>query len=247
MKFSAISKNYIFSILPATLLLLLCSGCQPAKMAIPSALEPVQEMPVVGRIGVGFDHPFHFGQYAVKDVHYGWNVTSGWGIIIFSQRDSKQQIEFTLSAGNQNRLGRCVTNIHSNDLSFENFLNSDGTLDWNLTFNGGFACTFDATQNDNRHGQWKLAMTQDTDAMVMRGILTDGSTRIDVRGTRNLDGSPIPLTEASGYFFTLHDQAIGSVDLINAGAVRIDSSQEPEIKHALAGAAAALLLYQSIE
>ena len=245
MKRSFTLSNAIYSILPAILVLLLFPGCRPAKMAIPAALAPVQEMPVTGRIGIGFDRPFQFGLYTVQDVHYGWNITSGWGIIIFSQRDSKQQIEFTLSDGACMQLGRCMTNVHSNDLTFENFLDSSGTLDWNLTFNDGFACTFDS--RDNKQPQWKLALTQDTDGMVMQGILTDGSTRINVKGTRNLDGSPIPLTEASGYYFTLQDQIVASVDLINAGAVRIDSSLDPEIKLALAEASSALLLYQSIE
>lgn len=239
------TKTYQLSRLSFPLLALLTpfllAGCQPAKMALPNALVSVPEMAVVGRIGIGFDNPFHFGPYQVDQVHYGWTETTEWGVILYSQLQADQQIEFAVhSPGESGYRAQCTTGLNSSQLSFNEFLG--GTLDWGLHSQAKFACTF--TQEGT--GQvWKLLMTQSSGNMAMNGVLTNGSQHIDVQGSTALAGSSLPLTEASGYIFTVNSQPVASVDVINAGAVRIDFASDPQIKLVLADASAALLLYQS--
>lgn len=232
-KFSLSVLAILASLVPA--------GCQQAKMAVPNALAPIQEMAVVGRIGYGFENPFHFGPYQVDQIHYGWTETSEWGVILYSQLQANQQIAFAVhAAGEPLCRAQCSTNLNSSRLSFNEFLG--GNLDWGLHSQAQFACIF--TQEAT--GQlWKLLMTQSGGEMAMNGVLTNGSQRIDVRSTTALAGSSLPLTEASGYIFTADNQPVGSVDVINSGAVRIDSGSDSQLRMGLAGASAALLLYQS--
>ncbi len=56
----------------------------------------------------------------------------------------------------------------------------------------------------------------------------------------------MPVFEAAGYLLTLRGETVAAVEIINRGAVWIHPAVEPEMRGALAAAAAALLLHQDL-
>ena len=65
--------NVLFLITSLSFGLILNTGCQVARMAVPPDLESGSEVfPCTGRQGFTWSEKFTFGPYAVTDVHRGW-------------------------------------------------------------------------------------------------------------------------------------------------------------------------------
>lgn len=224
-------------------------GCQSARMARPSGLgAQTTEWQVHGRAGFNFDGDFSFGPYLVQDVHRGWKKTTRFGIIIgkadLSRGWAKEQYEFTLkrSDGSQACVAQCAAGMDWKEADFDRFLG--GRLEMTLMPATTLAAVFDYGTNAPA---WKLAAGQKGEDMTLSGVLSDGSRTISVRGTRALEGTPIALTEASGYVFYLGQKSVGAVDVVNEGSVMADPSLPPDLRDALCAASAALLLYRELK
>ncbi|MBU4603850.1 MAG: hypothetical protein KKH66_02990, partial [Proteobacteria bacterium] len=78
------------------------------------------------------------------------------------------------------------------------------------------------------------------------GVLEGPKLTIQVQGTDKLEGTTIPLSEPTGYVFSVAGQlsgTVGAVQVINDGLLWLPDSPQQE---AMAAASAALLLYQDI-
>ncbi len=217
-------------------------GCRMARMAIPEPLmTEAVEMTVEGRQKFTFKESLTFGPYRVTDVDRSWTKTSSWGGQWFSNSKAKQSYEFTLRDSNTPIWeAQCATGVDERELNFNNFLGGQLEITSASIY---FACAFLEKQERKR---WRLVMSQSPSEMVMDGVLTDGQTRINVKGSQKLQGSPIPLSDPTGYEFELRGHIVGAVEVINKGSVWLHPSIEPEIRSALATASSALLLYRAI-
>ena len=56
---------------------------------------------------------------------------------------------------------------------------------------------------------WKLVLGADAMRPLLAGVLSNGERTINVQGTNRLEGSHIPLSEPTGYRFTMGGRAVG--------------------------------------
>ena len=237
----------LFSPLTMTTLFVaaLLVGCTAARMELPANMPAsASEMPVEGRKAFKFNEPFSFGSYDIFDVQYGWKVTTAWGMFGFDSSQARQTFEFRMRSKDQEMIANCATGVNRQSIQSSNFLNTGGTMNFELhssqVFAGGKILPI-------KKKIWILVMNQDTQSIVMDGILTNKSLGISVEGTQKLSGTSMPLLDPTGYYFRKAGKLIGSVEVINNGAVWIDSHQSKTVQTALAGASGALLLYQDLK
>ena len=233
------------SILIAFFITALLTGCTAARMQLPSDISAgASEMPVEGRKAFSFDESFSFGTYNILEVKRGWKETTAWGIFGFDSSHARQTYEFKIRSYDHQLMANCATDVDWKSMQSDNFLDTGGTMNWELSSALVFACTFTEEKSGNT---WKLIMNQNTQNMVMDGVFTDNKLAILVKGTQKLSGSSLPLLDPTGYYFRKDEKSIGAVEVINNGAVWIDSSQPKAVQAALAGASGALMLYQDLK
>ena len=221
------------------------AACTTARMACPVELSAsAVEMPVTGRQGFGLSESFRFGPYDVSDIHRGWRVTTTWGILRYGSSKSEQPFEFKLRThDNAAWQAHCATGVRWKEMEINNFMDTRGTLEWGLSSHALFTCEF---SSPDKQEPWKMVMKQETQDLVMDGLLGDGATRISVKGTRELAGGAWPLTEATGYLFYRDQDLVGAVDVLNQGAVWIEKDLPDDMRRAVAAAGSALLLYRDL-
>jgi len=123
-------------------------------------------------------------------------------------------------------------------------MDTGGTVEWELSSHALFTCEFSPP---NRKGLWKMVMKQETQNLVMDGLLGHNTIRISVKGTRELEGGAWPLTEATGYLFYRDQDLIGAVDVLNQGAMWMKKGLSVDMRGAVAAAASALLLHRDLK
>ena len=221
------------------------AACTTAKMACPPELSAsAVEMPVTGRQGFGLSESFRFGPYDVSDVHRGWRVTTAWGIFGYGSSKSEQPFEFKLHApDNAAWQAHCAAGVRWNEMELNDFMDTGGVLEWGLSSHALFTCEFSPP---DKKKPWKMVMKQETQDLVMDGLIGDGAIRIFVKGTRELAGGAWPLTEATGYLFYRDQDLVGAVDVVNQGAVWIEKDLANDTRSAMAASASALLLYRDL-
>lgn len=209
---------------------LIFSGCHKAHMAVsPDLRIKAEAMPVKGRQGLVFRESFRFGPYHVTEVKRGWTTTLSWWTVT----QAKQSYHFTLidSGGTLWRAqcavqARMAEPLAASAALLGSFQPKAGGQEWRLTLSDA-----------------KIELIPQG---VLEGVLTDGTTTIHVKGTRKLAGSPLPLSEATGYHFSLEGRPIGAVEVINDGMVWLHPAIEWPLRPVLAVTAAALLLYRDL-
>lgn len=228
----------------ATVLLgiLLLTGCQSAKMAIPSDLEARSETyPCIGRNGFSLSEQFSFGPYRVENVHRGWTTRTKWGIVFFERSHARQQYEYTLiPPRGEPWQGQAATGVKKSDLKGTV---AGGELTWGLESDLNFVVQIGRTDAPRA---WTLVLAEGTRDSTFKGQLSDGTTTYRVEGTHALEGSPIPLMDTAGYLIYDGTRLLAAIDLINAGSVHLDTRLPAARRDPLAAAAAALLLYRDI-
>ena len=224
-------------------ILILTMVCRTARYDVPGDLASESpEWIVQGRQGFNFKEAISFGPFRTLDVDRSWTKTSSWGGDWFSSNKAKQTYEFMLQeTGGPVWEAQCATGVSKQEMRFEEMLG--GELEIEVQANVFFACSF---RQRGEKKVWRLAMNQSTSEMVMNGALTDRATRIKIQGSQKLQGSPIPLSDPTGYEFVLDGKVVAAVEVINKGAVWIRPSVDKETRSALATAATALLLYKNI-
>ncbi len=224
------------------------SGCQTAHMALPQNLQgESSELTVEGRSLLIFRDSFDFAPYHVTDFSRGWTRGKGFSMSSdtteFSSSEAKQKYEFSVNeSGRATWEVQCATGADWSQLETEGF------------FGGGFAIEFSSNRQlvctlkqEGVDKLSRLVMAQSANESTLQGILTDGTTRIDVSATHKLDTTPLKMSEPTGYIFHIQGRPVGAVEVINKGTVWLYNSVTPETRSALAATSAVLLLYQDIK
>jgi hypothetical protein len=216
----------------------------------PQLVSVAKEMKVEGRKSFSFDETFFFGPYQVTEVHRGWTRSTGLSIFAhekrkkeFSSSKATQKYEFSLKDGKGDVwISQSVTGSNQSSVGF--LLGKKTSLAIGVTSESSFVCTF---RSENRPEVWRLMINENVDSSnSMKGVLSDGKISIAVQETRKLAGTPLPLTDPTGYEFLMNEHLVGSVEVINKGAIWIVPSIEERLHSPLAVTSAALLLYQDI-
>lgn len=223
------------------LLAVLTGGCRTAAMRTPAGFTPENGMPVEDRSAFRFNESFHFGPYEVTEVHRGWTPTQAWRLLGFGSTHARQKYEFKVKTADAVWQARCAVDVNRKELEQGLW---GGTFTMDLEAMTLFACSF-FRQGQEQHA-WKMALSRGTGDMVLNGALINGGTPVRIEGTRQLEGSPMALTEATGYEFLRSGQTLGAVQVINNGIVWLAPSLDDHTREALAVTATALLLYDDI-
>lgn len=220
-------------------------GCRPAEMAAPPALTAAApRMAVKGRPTFFSHSAMSFGPWRVTDIDRGWTKGSEWGAawgnVNYADRSATQDLSFTISppTGAPWKC-RCTTRA---DQNLMRIIGDSSSFTDEMAGNFSYACSFLPPAGR----PWSMALGRQAGGRSMQGFLGGPGGSFRIVGTSALKGSPIPLSEASGYVFDLGGQPVGAVEVINDGAVWINRGAPADHAGAMAAAAAALLLHQKI-
>ncbi len=240
------------SLAPHTLLLLAAlaltlSACTTARMALPPGLEAGRAgMPVQGLALADLKGSMAFGPYRMEGIRRGWTASQSWGgnwrFLDYRVRDARQNYEFKLLPSSGPAWDcRCTTQVDQHLLKVMG--GEYGELEMELQGRAGYLCAFQPLDGS---GYWQVSMTRPSGQTLYSGVLSGPGKRFSVQGTHALAGTSIPLSDPTGYIFSLAGHTVGAVEVINAGAVWLPPALPSNQRHALAATAAALLLYQEI-
>ena len=166
------------------------------------------------------------------------------GKLEFSTSEATQKYEFTMKHG-EGDVWKCqsVTGVEQDSIGLSWAKNASSGID--ITAKSSFVSTF---KSASKPGVWRLAMNENYESRgIMKGVLSDGKNSIVIQGTRKMAGSPLTLSEYTGFEFLMNGQVIGSVQVIDKGAVWLMPSLDEKLHAPLAVTSAALLLYQDIK
>jgi hypothetical protein len=214
-------------------------------MALPPSLAAQgTAWPVEGRQGFQLRERIRFGTYEATDVSRGWTRSMSLQLGPYGRYKAGKRFEFTLREPDAPAWqATCATDLDHQSLStFISEVRLGVTV--GLTFKRSFTALL---QREGGGTPWKLLLVQGASDPCLHGVLTDGVTSIAVAGTQALEGSPIPLGEASGYVFSVQGEPIGAVEVINDGAVWLLPGAAPDWRSTMAAASAALLLYRELK
>lgn len=222
---------------------LFLTGCQPARMMVPPDLRMHSHLyPCQGRHGFKLSEQFTCGPYAVMDVRRGWTRSHSWTIGRFKSAQARQNFEYRVVGPNGVVwYGQAATGVTRNDIRAEAL---GGELMWGLSYDMHFFVRIGTLSHVDR--AWSLIMSQGSADKLVSGVLTDEQTVYRVEGVDRLEGTPMPLLEASGYLFTLDGYNVAAVEVINEGHIRLSTALDEFQIDLLAAASASLLLYRDI-
>lgn len=219
------------------------SACREARMAAPvELLTAIPAWSVQETRVTGWDAPFAFGPYTVKDIRRGWSERTAWGFMSYESYRADQSYEYLLDHKPTGRAWRCNCAANVNQQVLEAMVGG-GKLTWEVAAGQSLACTLRSPQGK----VWRLALAASGASNApMQGLLEGPGLSVRVLGTDKLEGTSVPLSEPTGYVFSIAGVVsgpVGAVQVINNGVLWLpDSPQQP----VLAAAAAALLLYQDL-
>lgn len=234
-------RNILFYGLLLLIFISFFIGCRTARFAVPAHLKAdAPEMTVEGLQRLSFKESISFGPYRVTDVDRSWTKTESWGGDWVNKSKASQTYEFAL----KDQSGpvceaQCATGVQKREMQSDDFL--WGLLDYEAT-HVNVACVFRTMPAKKR---WRMFMSQ-SDGDALNGVITDGKNKIQVRGSNKLQGSPIPLSDPTGYVFQKDSRVLGAVEVINKGAVWLHPNVKDDLRTILATASSALLLYRDI-
>lgn len=218
-------------------------GCQPARMMVPPDLRMHSHLyPCQGRQGFKLSEQFSCGPYAVMDVRRGWTRSHSWTIGRFRSAQARQNYEYrVVGPGGVVWYGQAATGVTKNDIRADVL---GGELMWGLTYDMHFFVRIGTVSHVDR--AWSLIMSQGAANKLVSGVLTDNETMYRVEGVDRLEGTPMPLMEASGYLFALDGVYVAAVEVINDGQLRFSTLLNEFQSDLIAAASAGLLLYRNI-
>ncbi len=110
----------------------------------------------------------------------------------------------------------------------------------------GMFCSF-SPANGNRNlasNEWKLEF-KGQDLISAKGSFKVGSKTVRVVATNKFEGSPLPYSKPTGYYFYVGEKRVAGVDVINSkGPIWIEKTLTSEVKDAIGIVTVALLLNQ---
>ena len=220
----------------------LITSCQSAHMPLPGSLEQVPEARCSGRQGFTFTEDFVCGPYRVVGVSRSWTVTRSWDDIWFESSRADQHYEFTLHDGPATWDAQVAVGADVDVLEIEDFLGGPLQVRFrNERFVVGVLHARD------RSDSWRMVLGRSGAERTHAGLLTSGETTIQIIGTDRLTGTPIPVSDETGYLFEVDGEPVAAVQVINDGALWLASSLPRALREPVTAAAMALLLYRSRE
>jgi hypothetical protein len=214
----------------------LLAACQAARMPLPDDLAEAERLVVSGRQGLRLNQRLRFGTYETDRVSRTSTRGRDRGTEAAQQRDRRQSYRFTLLENGQAywfvaceirltnvRLDLVVVDVHPTDESV-------------------LYCNVQSLADPAR--AWELDL-RERRGRPLAGELVSGGERLDVVGTNELHGS-WPGGSTSGYQFRAGQDVLGSVEVVNRGAVWLSRDLDPERRRVLAAVAAALLLLDDL-
>jgi len=224
-------------------LFLICSGCRMAAMPLDPALaQGGVKMEVQGQPQWFWKDSFSFGPYRVSGKDTSWVTTTSWGWLGYSHSDAEQDLAFEIS-GPAGQGWRCRCTTRASQKMLKGILGGEVQVSWELEGNVLYVCSFLPPEQGKR---WDLALARDEAQLVLNGYLVGPGGEVRVEGTRQLEGTSIPLSEATGYRFTGDRGALGAVQLINDQVAWLARDMDKQTAQAVAAAAAALMIYKDI-
>ncbi|MCF8040622.1 MAG: hypothetical protein K9K65_08980 [Desulfarculaceae bacterium] len=227
------------------ILLLAASGmaCSEAQMAAPVELSTaVQPWKVEQTRATGWDAPFSFGPYTVRDIKRGWTKSTAWGFIAYESYRADQSYEYMLTTGQGNKAWHCNCAANVNQQVLESMVGG-GKLSWEVSARRSLACSLRSPKGI----LWRLALASGGASNApMKGVLEGPTLTMQIRGTNKLAGTTIPLSEPTGYVFSINGPVsgtAGAVQVINNGILWLPDSPQ---QGAMAAVSAAMLLYQDV-
>jgi len=239
--------SYPYALLLLAALALALSACAPARMAVPPGLKAGSaEFPVKGRTISIFEGSFSFGPYRVVKARRGWTPSQSWSgtwrFINYKVRSARQNYEFTLLPPSGPAWDcRCTTQVDQQIVKAMG--GKYGEFSMETYGRAGYLCAFQPLDGS---GYWQISMTRPSGQTLYSGVLSGPGKRFSVQGTHALAGTSIPLSDPTGYIFSLPGRPVAAVQVINEGTVWISPALPRPQRDALAAAAAGLLLYQEL-
>jgi hypothetical protein len=223
---------------------LILTGCKVAHMALPQGLQGGStELAVEGRGLAIFSKKFTIGPYQVTDVHRGWTRGKGYSIGGYSSSEAKQKYEFSITKpGSPSWEVNCATEADWSKLKSKGFLG--GTMSIDFSSSQQLVCNM---QKEGARKPSTLVMAQSANEKELKGIMTDGTTQIDISVTHKLDSTSLKMGDPTGYIFHIGGSPVGATEIINKGTVWLNSSVKPDVRSSLVATSAVLLLYQDIQ
>jgi hypothetical protein len=222
-------------------------GCVARMDVRPTLLSAAEEMRVKGRWSIGFTKPFSFGRYEVTDIKKEWTRTSGFSVNLHnmpevSKSRKTRNYEFMLKDGNGKKW-KCKSTLDIDAAHLNLSESKKMSVKMSVT-SKSFACSFKVQGEDPG---WNLTMSERfDDSCLLKGVLSDGNTSFIVQGTHKLADGVWDMADYSGFEIFLDGKIVGSVEIINSGAVWIHPELEEHHKPPVAVMAAAMLLYIEI-
>lgn len=224
------------------MLVLFLSACTVARMELPGELSAdTAEMAVTGRQGFNWGKDVTFGDYRLTNVKRGWVSGYSMSIFFYSATEKHRKYSFTLDSPNRSERVdiACVTNASRKELDFS----GEG---WYLSIDlESDSLTVSDFTIDNELWTIIFAANEST-GYLTRGIITDGTRRIDIESTQSLRGTSIDSADEVGYLFRENGRYIGAAENINKGAVFMLNALDGFTKDLLAIASGAIFIYEDV-
>ncbi len=233
-----------YSIPICSIFLTIILGSCAAHMAMPIELEnDSTKMSVEGRAFSDFSGEFDFGKYHVTNIHRGWTKRSDVTILGSGSSKVEQKYQFSVDESGDNLWTvECVSDASWDHATLGEFLG--GKISLESSSDPQLVCKVIGNSNTEVAA---IIMSQSYDSIMLQGDVIDGKTNIDISGVDKFSTSSLSMGQATGYVFSINQNPIGAVEVINSGNVWISKSTNQEEKSLISVTSAAMLLYQDIK
>lgn len=214
-------------------LTLALAACQTARMPLPQELSASQRLSVEGRQGVKIRERLRFGTWEAADVDRSWIRGRDIPVQQLERNRRREELAFELrEAGTRRATARCETSLLLQGIH----LPRGGRID--PDDRSTVSCAIAPTGGG---ASWHLDLSE-RQGRTLEGVLRADATEIQVSGTDRLEGGRLPAGFTTGYTLGVAGRTVAAVEVLNDGAVWLHPSIDPDVRAAVAAAAAALLL-----
>lgn len=237
------TKHNCYIVICGVFLTMMLSGCA-AHMAMPMQLEnDSTKMSVEGRTFSDFSGEFNFGKYHVTNIHRGWTKRSDVTILGYGSSKVEQKYQFSIDEfGNNLWTVECVSDASWDHATLGEFFGGEISLE--SSSDPQLVCKVIGNNNTEVAA---IIMSESSDSNTLQGNVTDGKTNIDISGVDKFSTSSLSMGQATDYVFSINENPIGAVEVINSGNVWISRSTNQQEKSLISVTSAAMLLYQDIK
>ncbi len=222
-------------------------GCSTAQMAVDNNLVSKSHKYEISERPSAFSgDKLLFGPYSATEINRSAinSSSSGFsatGIGSYSKDETGQNFTYNFK-GSQHWTSRCEIKGGSSEVKRESSILSGLTYGESM----GMFCSFNPAHGNRNpaSNEWKFEFKRQ-DLISAKGFFRVDSKTVRVVATNKFEGSPLPYSNPTGYFFYIGEDPVAGVDVINSkGPVWIEKELNSEVKDAIGIVAVALLLNQ---